>query len=691
MSIRGDFQAIVRSLMPPTAPPPTGMAQRRAGLSLLDAGLGLDHVLRVTEALTLENQNFLSRETTIDVDTEVIRLQQHAGLGHNEAVQLGPHVWIPIARHPREDLAPIFVRNQTGDAVLRMSYRQSVDLVCAGVLEIFDRIYTSEVARSLPESLPRRIDDRGRRAKWLIQRALVELLIRGGASGFVEFSKIGDRCLSNVQEEDLYDWADSTARQGSRSILYDVEEIRSSAISLFDSLFRSDHDPFVELLEIVSRDYFIVVSSPIDVGYVSYTFSAPPLRASAPEGAHRRSGPIRRLKRGLSLGQEFHVSYSGAISNSIRSYHLTLSVDPDIRIRDCVMITDEDAAESAYLSDSLSALSEWLPPSSAFVGRHGLPPSTAQEKLTEHELQSLMARLRILLRSKTSQSSDRDAMPSAIGTATEGGVTDHEKETERLLAILRLSLDGKLPNLRTVPQVASTEGANETARLVRDLELGKSVTFDNDPREHVAHLAWNRPGGSGSSSTRGAVSVDVTATMVDDLPSLSDSVRLLLAGLVALTFVCGSAILGGLLWVFQPSLSAAKSSNADAIVAVLLLVPGLLIARIQFPDVQSVAGYLRTFPRRIAFLAVGTTTSLAAVIAASKQFPTLILQVAEWVLIILLVLSHLDIQRRRERRSRPEFLPHGIPAWLSLLRRLPSAPDERLDVAFRAVHRGGRG
>src|SRR2546423_12089588 len=73
------FQAALRQPPIPTSPPPHDSYQEALGLNLLALALRLEHIDRMSEALTLADSTHMARSVSIDINMNVLtREQLHA-------------------------------------------------------------------------------------------------------------------------------------------------------------------------------------------------------------------------------------------------------------------------------------------------------------------------------------------------------------------------------------------------------------------------------------------------------------------------------------------------------------------------------------------------------------------------------------------------------------------------------------
>src|SRR5690242_6127508 len=68
----GDLRALIQALPVPTAPPAFPQKEAALGLALMDLSLRLDHILRLSEHLTLLDRGHMTRSISVDIDLEAI-------------------------------------------------------------------------------------------------------------------------------------------------------------------------------------------------------------------------------------------------------------------------------------------------------------------------------------------------------------------------------------------------------------------------------------------------------------------------------------------------------------------------------------------------------------------------------------------------------------------------------------------
>lgn len=180
-------------------------------------------------------------------------------------------------------------------------------------------------------------------------------------------------------------------------------------------------------------------------------------------------------------------------------------------------------------------------------------------------------------------------------------------------------------------------------------------------------------------------------TLADERPALADSVFYMLLGLFGIVVGLGA--------VLQFSGTDREDIQADALVAVLLLVPGILLARLDIPNTNSVLGQLRAVPRNVAYFSVVLTSGLAVAVATAWAPPPHLWPWVEqhvapfvWVaaaLFLCWLFSAAEKAERLRRRNRSIPGSADVPWWL---RNHAGGPAQALrteqrsaDVVFDAI------
>jgi len=161
------------------------------------------------------------------------------------------------------------------------------------------------------------------------------------------------------------------------------------------------------------------------------------------------------------------------------------------------------------------------------------------------------------------------------------------------------------------------------------------------------------------------VAIRAVMQMHDTTSAGPRSVRIYAVG-VALAGYLLAAFLADDWWPFGPAAAATLSRipDADAVVSVLLLVPGFLYTRLPLAERHTVAGRLRALPRLVAGVCIGVVALVALAIAAG--LPGLLIQIAFATMIVVSLGAAGVLQyRRRSLGETGELVRMGAPRWLS--------------------------
>lgn len=693
---RDEIGQIINGLAPPTAPLAVPQSTQRRGLKLLDTGMKLEHADRVIERLEIHDRSYISRSVTVDLDINKIASDTLAALTIQNSPDASTHgYWIPVSRHSRHELAPTSVHGPDGAIFSRLPYRNSVELVSAGVLYILRMLIDSAIeAASDSDALSEALRS-GDRARWCLERAIVEYVYLGGSFGYRE---LADESRSREPNVFGTDPALANLVQGTRQRIkppYDSASVRKSAVALMDCLFPDDRDAFWDLLDSSAHYYLLTIAVPRGVLRTSASYSASILRSEAPAG-RRQTRFLTHVAKNLSsllpIGRTYRINYETEIPSHVNAFHLEASTDPDIRVRDFILTTDEDNSEIKRIRKGLQSVATGLHGSlGTHVDKHDTY-ALADGKIAEHELQALLSRLRIVVRSRLRESANFAMRYGHILGSRKAPPVPSTNPFSRLLVIAKLNADGDLPNLRLTPGLDSATAIKDFDRSLGDLQLEQAVAVDSDPRDNIGNLGWVRKSWPLPVASGGSFPVKASASIVliDDRPALVESVRWMTLALTAIIYLMGILATQNPGWVLTKSaysLESLEFSQADAVATVLLLVPGLLLARLHLPAPQTVMGSLRALATRSAYMATSITTILACWIAVHSGIPELVLTIAFAALTCLVTMIQLDIRTRDSRNDdRSKALP-PLPTWMRLLHRLDSGrkPDDVVYSVQRAA------
>ncbi|MET0136738.1 MAG: hypothetical protein ABW215_24375 [Kibdelosporangium sp.] len=623
----------------PTSPPPYDGYQEALGLNLLALALRLEHVDRMAEALTLADSTHLTRSVSIDVNLTVLTPDQRQALRSDPNGTRNPTaVWLPVARQARTDQAPVVVRDAADAVMPRATHQQTTRALIHGMSKAFRMFLEADPRAADPGETLYGIRHGLHRSRWLIQATIANLIDNGG------------------QQPDL------PADHARRNRATDSESIRGRADQALEQLFPAD-SAFLRLLDIASSEYLLVTEVPMANPQVFLHYNAPVMPARS-KGLRRRAAIW-----GLIPEHEFTVRYQTVIPRAVNSYHVTIEVPPEIQVRRFFLTSDVDGPALRALVNDIRAVADEYDDLSA-----------VSPKLVEQELQSIASRLAEFGRRRYR---DLDSFKAYVAECYEiftnrapvfpvkpadelpvtwlsGFAQKYESDQYRKLA------DG----------VFTADVLRSIADQLESSDMDQDLYVDNDPRDNAGHAHWRRrPFGSDPQSVE-PVEANVFIALADEPPSLASNVsKLLLAvTLLVLGFAivlqpglfAGIPVLGSLGKALAPTLSTdSPLPSADAIVTVLLLVPGLMLSRLDIPSHRSVLGRLRLFSRYVAYTAMIIAGMLALCVASVHTAglgTPFVLAICALGLLILLLLAD-AVAKSRKRRT---LIPGNTvsPGWL---------------------------
>jgi hypothetical protein len=658
-----DLRALIRALPVPTAPPTFPQEDAALGLALMDLSLRLDHVSRLAEHLTLLDRGHMTRSVSVDIDLDAISGVQRDSLtvaAEGTADGQYPSLWVPVSRYSRRDLAPVIVKESTGHVVPRLTHRDSDRVTAAALVRLLSMLLDAHKDVLAEDTVIHRLRHTHQRSRWLIESAVTELVTVG--------SPVGGRPRTTVDHARLAE-RPATAANGRRAI--DSAAVRDLALAGLDALFpEADDDgavsPFAHLLQLACSQYMIVVLIPLDRPRQFLTWEAPLLPA------HRPRAPLQHFVRNaLPVNREFVVEYETVIPRSAGAYHLTVQVNEEISVRWFLLSSDVDDEFVETLTDDLQTLAGR---GEALAGRR---------KLLELELQVIASRLAELGHRRLTNLARYDSYIAQRRRST--GADGSRSHAARVLTAPEVVEalgrgDCSVDVLAAFSAHYANDGLRHLARSdltgdaltaiasgLRDGDLGHDVTTDNDPRQHGAHAHWRRPSVDLSPQSTEPVRAAAYLALADEAPALIESITRMVVGIVFVVIGIGTLLTGGLAWLHSAAVAPHSAPRqADAVVAVLLLVPGLLLARLDLPSTNSVLGQLRRFPRSLAFASVAVTTGLAITVGTVETdlVITRMFQVSLAVLTVILLCCLCEFYARRIRRRSPVPRSARVPRWL---------------------------
>lgn len=612
MDGKSALREAIMSVPVPGAPPRFSRADAATGLTFLDAALRLEHVRRLTERLTIVAHGSAQRTTEVDISLRALdTVARPAGPAGTSAI------WVPVSRISRRSVAPVEIRDAAGIRLPLLTQHELSTYLAAGLYRLLYGILASH-PHARTDSLLGELLYQAHEARWLIQYALASLLTD----------------QHRPEPGDHFDGTSGTVSgQGGRS--------RRLALKVLDEYADLLADYFA-LFDVAVNDYLLVV--PLDAArdehLVRYDM---PLHALLPACGHR--GPARLLR---TSADGYCLSYESRISSSVRSYQLVVETDPGVHIERMFLSTDADL----HLVDELHADLEVL------AGRltdHG-EPDRAGHKILELQTQTTLRKLADLVRRREWEADHAGvALPAMlpacaalarIAVSGDGVESDEHGVDNSILRHPRLN----------------QELLSRAAQELRGGQAHRDLSLERDPASHRAHASWRGSGGD----SRGSSQVEVYAgALLRDTTAAGPRAVRLYGFAVATMGYLAACLLTGLVWPFGAAGAAAlgRIADADAVISVLLLVPGFLYTRLSLPDRHSVAGRLQALSRLVANLCIAAAAVVAAAIAAGTPGWFVQATLGAMIVVPFLGAAALFVRRSTSGDAR-ELVRLGAPRWL---------------------------
>ncbi len=662
------LERAVTALPLPTAPPARS-TRDVLGLHLIESALRLEHVDRVSEQLSLVDATHMARAIDIDVDIDGMPEGKEIALrpGGESASTQAP-LYVPIARHPRESLGPVVLRDGNGNSLPRLTSRTTNRLLAAGMIRLFRTLASADGG---PQSL------RGGDLvpTWLIEAAILALI-----------------------EDGRRDWP--VIRHGTS-----MAAARKTAIDALPSLFTNDITPltqamwetppvkgsypgkaprsgdsphaFYKLLNALTADQFIIAVLPPNPRQVRISYDAPELRGNFRPAIRRIFLPTR----------DFTMDYETRIPADVDSFHVSIRVPSALEVRRFLMTSDADTGATTAVLYDIENLA------------HLIEKTAADERrslLTRSERAGVSSRLDEILRRRAEdyreyqlyldKLRDRGGFNRAAWRIDKGDPTDMTallkvtRGGRRLVTMHRRVSEGS-PLITTgdLEQLASY------GQLLHDAGLGWDLHVDNDPRESAGHIQWRRHATGLGLQRDQTVRAKVFLSLSDANPTTAWQVlRFTVFNLLLVMVLVGS------LWWFQRDQAADTSeiTQSEVLVTLLLLIPGLLLNRLDLAPRHSVVSRLQVFPQAAAWGSILVNVLLAvaiAVIPANTIEDLRIFVYGVPVIVLLAFVIAVGSYTLAERLSRRITVPpfEVVPAWLrNETRTLPIHLPARTSVTF---------
>jgi hypothetical protein len=614
----------------PGAPPRQNAVGAAIGLSFLDSALRLNHIRRVSETLTVTDHRVARRTTEIDVSLAMLDDGQRQatvlsrdlrgasrGGGHDPGRD---EVWVPVARIARRSTAPVTIWDTSGARLPRLTEHETGRLLAAGLFRLLRGILDSLPGASDAELhlLLHRVPE----AEWLLQHAIDVLVTerhpppadpaRHRAAGVVDGQ--GARYRAIVQ-----------------AVLDKHEDALAEFFDLLDVAL--DDDLLVVALDPTRDEHLLTYETPLHV-------------VSEEDAGHR----VARLLRSSAEG--YHLEYRSSISSSIPAYHLVVDTEPGVDIALMYLSTDTDLRTAAALRADLLVLAQRL------ENERRAPTGRSSSKILELQMQTTLRTLADLVRRRR-----WEAAQAGVAVPAHRMVVSSELGHVAVSGEGTAGPDGAVDSSVLRHPALQPELLRAAADELLTEELYADVALENDPSPSRAHASWR--GCAAPVATVGAP-VEIRAGMLlRDTTAAGPRRVWQYAVLVAVVGFVFAAFLAGDPWPFGPDSRAGLGGikDADAVIAVLLLVPGFLYTRLGLTDRRSISGRLRALPRAVANVCIAVSAAVAAVVASGMSGGWVQLAFAAMV-VVPLAAATLLLYRRRPERDSAELVRLGAPQWL---------------------------
>lgn len=371
------------------------------------------------------------------------------------------------------------------------------------------------------------------------------------------------------------------------------------------------------------------------------------------------------------------LDYRSHISSSIPAYHLVVETEAGVDIARMYLSTDADARTADTLRTDLTVLAQRLENQRRDIERG--TPSRASSKILELQMQTTLRILADLVRRRR-----WDAAQAGMAIPTQRMVACTS------LALLAVSGEGTAGRQGEVdssilrhPRLFP-EHLRQAAEELYDEELYLDMALENDPTSSRAHANWR---GSAQAAVTGTPVQIRAGMLLRDTTAAGPRRVCLYAVIVAIVGYVLAACLARLGWPFgaEARVTLGAIKDPDAVISVLLLVPGFLYTRLALSDRHSVAGHLRALPRAVANLCIGVVAAVGGVVAAG--LPGGWVEVAFGTMVVVPLAGAVTLLlRRRTGRETAELVRLGAPRWLDAV----DVPRVRGDARFFSALGRGR-
>jgi hypothetical protein len=633
----------------PGAPPRLSRDGAAVALAFLDAALRLNHVRRLTERLSLVDHGVVRRTTEIEVSLNMLDQGQTGAatlfrqlasptFADSDSASISQNtIWVPIARTSRRATDPVDVRDASGKKIPRLTQYETSRLLASGLYRLFRESLTSHPDSSNKDTDLNRMLFRVHEPRWLIQAALLTLFTERNRPETLTVSKSTPGTVDGH-----------------------VRQYRNLALAIFDN-YCEDLKDYSALLNIALNQHLLVVAldSTSEEHLLSYDY---------PMQMNKRSTiPHRIWQTVRASGEGYYVQYHTSIPSTLRSYHLVFETQSGVDIRQVYMSTDTDAKTLGSLGSDLEELAKRLDQ------QYQTPRGDPAKKALELETQTALKKLAEVVRRRRWEASHAElALPGQALRAT-------LQLTQAVVAGEATLAGGKLNNSILDHPNVSPDNLRTAVNELSEREMLHDLSLESDPVTSRANAYWRRP----PERTINSGQIRIRAGVIlRDATGAGPRDALLYAVVLAGTAYLMACFLTRSLWPYgiRQQRNFGSIAFTEAVIAVLLIVPGFLYARLTLPDPHSISGHLRAVPRFVVRVCIFSMVIIATPVAANSAAS--VVRYAFIVGTLLPLASTILLYRRRPYDLKKGLGRIGAPKWAGgekAKRSRPVAPDAIFD------------
>lgn len=617
----------------PSAPPRLSMDGAAAGLGFLDATLRLNHVRRLTERLTIHQHRIAHKSTEVEIslnmltDSQLQATQMLQKLASHSSVE--PHadfpdspVWVPIARLSQTNVSPIEVRDSSGRRLPSLTQYETSRLMASGLYRLLRGILMSHPDAGDAETDLGKLLFRIHEPRWIIQSAILAVLTD----------------MSKPQQ---------TKVDVDLKVLSDP--YREMALTIFNERYGPLLQDYFQLFDVAINDYVVVVAldGRFDEHLVTYRIPLCVVNDS------RDGWSSRFLRLARASLQGYYVNYQNNLPTALRSYHLVAEASQGVDVSRIMLTTNAHEREVHALIEGLRVVAGRL------------------EELKERGGQSVGKVLELMLRAQLIQLSEL-VRKSQWGTSAVGLSAPNEyipicttlvRALESYETKLRQGEGGK--SLIEEP-IISAKNLRQAADEVDAHEFGYDIVIGEQPISNRSDVYWRSSPLPRGNTGRAQISASILLRNSTESSASMVGAYSLMVTLVTYGVACFAT---KSFWPFGPSTDKAFAAvrNPEAVIAVLLLVPGFLYTRLSLPELRSVASYLRAVPRMAAYVCIASMAGLAADVAAgpSGLITRLAFSVGSAVPALATLFLVLVLLGSRQGKKAKVLVRLGAPRWVT--------------------------